>query len=388
MSIRFACKCGKHLRAADTMAGRYTLCPKCGAMVGIPKPEDAAPPPSSRSSLSRPAGKPALSAAPEADRAAPVGDDAEELGPVLVRVRRRNDKDPNKYRASVWVPLDPDRGPPPEKLPKPKRTDSRRYVWRLETYWFQSLAYPFRARRLLTGLGLLQASFLVWAAVLIPRLNGIGSEPTTSEIAGFAGVAFFLFAYTVGLFDCVLSSAGAGEYRVFRCPGLDLGLPSVTSWLFCFLAGPVVPATFAYLYWSHCGDPDLLDQIVLAELAGATFCYLLLAVLAAREAGDWVADPAAVAAMIFRLGPRALLAAAGVPAFAYVYAKMVFAAMVRLHVSLLWGIPSLVVATIAGMFGAVTLLRILGVWSYYTRQGGARPVVEVTEPGPDSPPDA
>lgn len=36
MSINFHCECGKALKAADTMAGRKTKCPHCGATQNIP----------------------------------------------------------------------------------------------------------------------------------------------------------------------------------------------------------------------------------------------------------------------------------------------------------------------------------------------------------------
>src|SRR5438132_12623830 len=36
MAIKFICGCGKHLRARDEMASRRSVCPRCGAPVGIP----------------------------------------------------------------------------------------------------------------------------------------------------------------------------------------------------------------------------------------------------------------------------------------------------------------------------------------------------------------
>ena len=36
MSIKFICICGKRLRARDEMASRRSVCPRCGAPVGIP----------------------------------------------------------------------------------------------------------------------------------------------------------------------------------------------------------------------------------------------------------------------------------------------------------------------------------------------------------------
>src|SRR6516162_11429084 len=36
MAIKFFCKCGKKLKARDEMAGRRSICPRCGSPVGIP----------------------------------------------------------------------------------------------------------------------------------------------------------------------------------------------------------------------------------------------------------------------------------------------------------------------------------------------------------------
>jgi hypothetical protein len=360
MSIRFACKCGKHLRAGDTMAGRHTLCPKCGALVAIPTLEQAA----------SGAAVPRANPSPAEPSSAPAGesDEAEDIGPVLVRVRRRNDKDPNQFRKSIWVPLDPERGPPPDKLPKPVRTSPRRrYVWQLETYWFQCLKYPFRAWRLLAALGLAQAAFLVWTALFVPRFNGVGDSPAVSEGIVYCLAAFIAVVYTIGLFDCILASAGAGEYRVFRMPGIDLGIQGAASCLVCFLAGPVIPATIGLLYWRHCGDPDLVDRSILAELAGATFAYWLFEILAARETGGWWADPAAVFSIHYRTGPRSLLAAVGPPLLGYAYLRVVFGAMAFLYVNGLFAFPRLVAATTAGLFAVTFLLRVIGVWCYRGR---------------------
>ncbi len=361
MSIKFACKCGKRLRAGDTMAGRHTLCPACGALVAIPK-----------ESVS-PGAAPALPRPPSDSLSgrSPGEEEGQEIGPILVRVRRRNDKDPNQHRRSVWVPLDPESGPPPEKLPRPVRNTRRRYNWELEKHWYQSLAYPFRAWRLLTLLGTAQAGLLAWAAVIVPKLADDAGEALGLDLALFVLASLAVGAYTVGFFDCVLSSAAEGEYRVVRVPGIDLGIPGAASWFACFLAGPVVAALALYWYWQDCGDPDLLDQVILAELAGGTLGYWLLAVLAAREAGAWFAGPAGVASLMGRLGPKTLLAAAGIPAFAYFALRMMVAGIVRWHVDGLFGLPVLAFAVVAAMFGATFLLRLLGVWAYRLRP--ARP---------------
>src|SRR6185312_2349115 len=36
MPIKFYCSCGKHLRAREALAGKRTMCPTCGRIVGVP----------------------------------------------------------------------------------------------------------------------------------------------------------------------------------------------------------------------------------------------------------------------------------------------------------------------------------------------------------------
>jgi hypothetical protein len=359
MSIRFACKCGKHLRAGDTMAGRHTLCPKCGALVAIPTAGQAI----AGAASARP-----QTAAPDVPSSqAEASDDAEEIGPILLRVRRRNDKDPNQFRKSVWVPIDPDRGPPPEKLPKPVRTTRRRYNWQLETRWYQSLPYVLRARIVLSSLSVAQAGLVLWAAVLLPKINAGTQEFPTTEVMAFAAAATAAAIYTLGLFDCVLSSAAAGEYRFFAYPGADLGIRGFASCMLCFLAGPLLPALFGLIYWLRCGDPDSLDWIIIAESAGVTFAYWVFEIIAARETGAWLASPIDAASILTRLGPRSLVVAAGLPGLGYLYARLVLAGLVRWHTGGLASLPYLVGAQFTLVFGATFLLRVIGVWSYQRR---------------------
>jgi hypothetical protein len=370
MSIRFACKCGKHLRAGDTMAGRRTLCPKCGTLLSIPKKEEEG----SGAALARPVPIPPPLTDPALNEGVtnPEADDAEDLGPILIRVRRKNDKDPNRHHAGIWMPLDPDRGPAPEKLPKPARKARRRYNWQLETHWYQSLGYPFRAWRVLTALAAAQTALIVWVVTLIPRVSAgiVPIEPLEPLICCLTCVVFA--GYTLGLFDCFLSCAGAGEYRLVKYPGIDLGMPGAASWLLCFLAGPLVPGAFAVWYWQRCGDPDLLNVLILAQLAAVTIAYWLLEILAAREEGGWAASPVAVMKLLDRLGPRSLLAAVGGPLVGYYYLHFLVIGVKRWHVDGPFGLPSLVLAGLIGMFTTAFLLRLLGVWSYRTRPAEER----------------
>ena len=68
--------------------------------------------------------------------------------------------------------------------------------------------------------------------------------------------------------DCVLASAAAGEiyYIVWSGTPLAVVLRAGLKWTLCFLAGPIVFAAVAWLYWVHCGDLTAVDYLILAEL--------------------------------------------------------------------------------------------------------------------------
>src|SRR5688572_25831458 len=73
MSIKFSCKCGKHLRARETLAGKRSVCPACGELVGVPSLQPthrgtpAAPlSAAEKAKLGRPGGASATTAAAEA----------------------------------------------------------------------------------------------------------------------------------------------------------------------------------------------------------------------------------------------------------------------------------------------------------------------------------
>ena len=43
MKIQFACECGRRISTSDSMAGRKSRCPACGAVLVVPNPESAPP---------------------------------------------------------------------------------------------------------------------------------------------------------------------------------------------------------------------------------------------------------------------------------------------------------------------------------------------------------
>src|SRR5262249_10661718 len=137
---KFVCSCGKHLRARDEMAARRSVCPRCGAPVGIPSlkphhPGALAPlTPWERERLAR---KRQPAPAPEPEPPPPAAPPpAEGRGVRLLSPRGRR-----------------------------RRSRSGRH---LERHWYECLLYPLRAWRVCLGLGLIWALLSCIAVVFLP----------------------------------------------------------------------------------------------------------------------------------------------------------------------------------------------------------------------------
>src|SRR4051794_34940163 len=130
MTIKFICSCGKHLKARDNMAARRSVCPRCGAPVGIPslKPTHAGTvaAPMTPAERQRRARERAPTIAEKAPSAAETTADAPRpLDTRLVRL------------VSARGPRQPD---PPGRI--------------LEKHWHECLLYPLRAWHLYFGVAL------------------------------------------------------------------------------------------------------------------------------------------------------------------------------------------------------------------------------------------
>src|SRR5436189_1665908 len=236
MSIKFICTCGKHLRARDEMAARRSVCPACGAPVGIPSRQPTHP--------------------------------ATDAGPMspLERMRARkyappvDTPPPSDAGSPVSMPHDPpsasptvDPGSWPRRHPSTSllrmvtgRGKQSRSRWPLETHWYQCLLYPCRVWLVLFGLAAALNLLTGIAAFLWPEFLDVSRQPPGYSVA-FALCLLpplLVAGYACGFVRCVLSSAVAGETRHVYWPGRSLGLAvkGTAAVLTCFLAGPVVPA--------------------------------------------------------------------------------------------------------------------------------------------------
>jgi len=359
MSIKFTCSCGKRLRARDEMARRRSFCPRCGQPVGIPSLEPThpgtAPAPMTPAERVRLAGQRRTKATAEAATVEPPQrrKSARIAGATVLR----------EHAAPMLLALVTGR-----------RASKRAQERPLETHWYQCLLYPFHDWRLWVGPALLLTSLGVAVVLLAPRLLADESGGTTERwVLRSAGlVALFCAGFACNFLGCVLRSAACGDGSADHWPGHTVAgaLKAGLVWLGCFLAGPVVFAAVAAVYWMQCGDPTLVDWLILAELGILAVGYLMLVLAAVSERGRWRdANPIHVIDLAHRLHYGAALATLFGSALAVAHGALAVFAAVEMHRIAIVGILLLAVCCLSGMFWAAFLFRLLGLWCYRSRVG-------------------
>jgi hypothetical protein len=149
---------------------------------------------------------------------------------------------------------------------------------------------------------------------------------------------------------------------------VGLVVRSAATWTFCFLAGPVVPTAVGFLFWIHCGDPALVDWLILAELAVAATVYWMLAIVSVNECNSLRGvAPGAIVALVRRVGYRLLVVVLAAAGLALADGVLAVSAAGRFHLDAVEGGFWLAGATLAALFGATFLLRLLGVWCRRSR---------------------
>jgi hypothetical protein len=361
MTIKFVCSCGKRLRARDEMARVRAFCPRCGQPVGIPSgqpthPGTAAAPMTPAERLRHSRGRGTSSPA-ETTAKAPPRPANPAPGPTT-----EVNRDPfGRLVLSVLT----GRRSPGKQRPRPP-----------EARWYQCLLYPFHDWRLWVGPAFLLTIVSMAGVMLGPRL--LVAEPGDPSARGAQwGLRLFVLlglGIVVGLacnfLGCVLRSAARGDSSPTQWVGHTLlaAERAAVIWLVCFLAGPVIPAALAAVYWMQCGEPDVADWLILAELAILTVGYGLLALAAFSERGRLRdLNPLHVIDLAHRLGFRAALVTLAGSVLALAHGAVLVVAAVELHHAWPIGVLLLVATWFGSLFGATFLVRLLGVWCYRTR---------------------
>jgi len=376
MAIRFFCKCGKKLKARDEMAGRRSMCPRCGSPVGIPglKPTHAGAtlgPMSLKDRLrfwqtrlpSEALPKSLLPEEPTDTVKHKEQQSAAELSSGRDAKRSpRQDKPP----ATFDTPLD-------RQLVKQVLALRRRTLTSaprgLETRWYQCLLYPFQAWPLVFGLASAFALCTAVVAVIMSRADGSATLPGwTRWLNLLLGVIpLLILSYLFGFLDCVMASGVAGEYRHVRWPGrkVHLALKSCLIWIMCFLSGPIIPLGLAIVFWFRAGEMEILDWLILVELVVvAISCWILVLLTVNARDGLINVLPMRVADQVNRLGWRSVGAALAGAVLAVIHGLIAFAAIADLQRDLGAGWFLLVLCSVSAMFWATFLFRLLGVWCH------------------------
>jgi hypothetical protein len=351
MSIKFFCQCGKRLRARDEMAGRRSMCPRCGNPVGIPSLQA-----DGRLGPMTPAER------IKARQQLRPGDSFETNG------SSEQHSTISDQTAAIVVP-DFHTNLIRQAFSRKNRFHRRRG---LETHWYECLLFPLRALPLIVVFAVLLTLLTVFAIALASEPEGdlfqrLIQNSLLSVSLGFSVVV--IVSYACGFLDCTLASAAAGELPMIRWPGRNawLALKSLMTWLACFLAGPIIPASVAYLYWTQCGDMEVVDWLILAELGIVALSYSLLAIVAVSVSDRLMdANPVQIIALVQRVGlrlPTVILVAAAVLLGHGLLAVKAIAFMHQQASAFLL----LAGYWLSVFFLATFLFRLLGLWCYQTR---------------------
>jgi hypothetical protein len=328
MSIKFVCSCGKHLRAREEMAARRSVCPACGAPVGVPSLH-----PTQRGTSAEP-----LSHAenglthPHASSTSVLSWEEPSL-PADDAMTYRLEDGPEALPGDS-LPADGPLDPTLVRLVKPRKHQRRNPLRdaELETRWYHFLLYAMQAWKVLLILAVVMTILTVALAFWVPELLQHLDE-----------------------------SLWVTLLRV--SPALVIGLL-----LAGFLAGPSVLVVGGVLYWLNCGELTFLDEMVLAELAIVAVGYWLLALLAVRRSGSLLAaNPVHVAQLVERLRFRGTAAVLSMIVVLLAHGWLAAGALEDLHRDGGMGLLLLAWWWLSALFLTIFLFRRLGVWSYRTR---------------------
>jgi len=346
MTIKFICTCGKHLRARDEMAMRRSICPRCGAPVGIPSLQplhrEATLGPMTPAERVRAKQNAAASGRLPQDAAATTA------GSPL----RPGGEDPLRRMLQEHV----------VGLVLPRARVPRQ----LEKHWYECLLYPLRAGGLVFGLAVALTVLSGGTLLVLPEIVELKLRLSGLLILGalFLAIPLVIIGFTCLLLDGALKTAPVGELHIhWLVRNLGRAIQSGASWLFCFLAGPSLPLGGSMIYWFYCGDPILPDWLILAYLCIVGISYGLFATLAVNQSGRLLdANPVRIAELAYKLGFRSIAVVVLTATLMLGHCLLALAALQDLHHDAPAGWTLLFLCWLNGMFWVAFLLRLLGVW--------------------------
>jgi hypothetical protein len=370
-TIRFACRCGKALKAPERLAGKGSRCPECGADVVVP--ERAGSPrivfaslPDDFASTEAESTQQELSPTHFRDRGPRPHDTAElSSSPTLTDIDVAADG-PNSYALrehlpTAYVPTVIMEAVPGYVPPAP-----------FERNPAEAWCDPLVGVKFLFYLSGLLALMTTMGVGLIPHVLHEGFAWTNGLFLALAwGAAMaFVIGYGCAFLDSVTAYAIKGGKTSIEVPDFD-PRPAVTSvarWAFCFAAGPAILMFFAFRHWLYCGDVKVIDAVILVELTMPAIGYWMIAmlVLAGRHDLSHV-SPWQVLKALRRLGLRGLLAIVAATVLGFVHLCVAAGAVMLLHRSWLAGLVILWFCWFSAWQCSTYALWTLGSWYHRCR---------------------
>jgi hypothetical protein len=333
VAISFSCVCGQNLRVDDNWAGGSLRCAGCGCLVRVP----SAPP------ANEPVGS---------DATQTITSPAEVVPPVPVYEV--------KMVEVAMVPPNP-LTLRPERAFDFAKARRKAQPWPLEKHWDDFPHYPIRALPRLFCLA------LAWATVIKILVALLPDDWTLVEFVKQSPLwlaLFLLLGHTVNWLAATFAAAIAGRAGYIARPTgriLSRAVRGGLLSLYCFLAGPIVPATVAVWFWLDGGDFEWVDWLIWLELWTLALAYWTLALLAFQEYGRLRdVSPVAIVKLVRQLGYRVAAATLFISIILIGHAYVMLHSLREMHRGLggwffmLWCWVSL-------LFFLVLILRWLGV---------------------------
>jgi hypothetical protein len=218
-------------------------------------------------------------------------------------------------------------------FPKPDLTNHNRSS---ERRWIESVGYTLPACSLFAGLA---AALALATGAALCALSGAIATSIPSGLRGpvfvpCAALTAVLLSFACAVLSDVLSLAIEGSMRVVSIPSFDTVLRAIGQWLASLAAGPAILLAAAAVYWLRCGDIDLADGLILAELvvfAGGGFLVNMLLTSPGGDPGKFGLVTATQTAGL--LGWRAVTGSIAAAAALFAFAWLGSFVLEKLHVA-------------------------------------------------------
>jgi hypothetical protein len=355
MTIKFICSCGKHLKAEDEMAARRSICPRCGAPVGIPS----------------------LQPTHSGTAAAPLTPRERRR---LARSRDRSGEDVLGLSADALTAQAPQ--PPKAEAVLLRSEPPPEEGHRSPPSLAHSFRYALRASGFCISVGLGMTLATAGFAWLVPRVAIVCmADPLGEMFLGgiFRFLALLPLLLLLGGIPCSFLDHALGSWKplsvgLWEGGMVSSALRSGLKWLAAFLAGPFVFAVPGYLFWLNWGDPTLLDRLILAELSVVCVLWWLYTLIALADRGGLRnLDPLVVSDVAYRMGRRGFVLTFAASTVLLAHAYGLYDALERIQAENGWGWLLLAGMHVSGLFWGTFFCRALGLWSRFTRTLSSSP---------------